>query len=190
MQTIKFPTIIALTIILSACGTRQISDSISGSTAQRLVTYSLERFVTGLLEQPEFSLLDNETVHLNLHFVRDHPLLDYANELLSYHLKTQRSAEAATSGDPHRYEINVFFNSIGTDHDSIGLSVPTFGLASTPDSRLSVLSIDRFHGVTEGYATILDTQQDSVVRTKRILSRVRTDNVATPVLDFPINQLD
>lgn len=174
---------------LTGCATRQLNESISGSTAQRLVTYSLEKFVRDLMKQTELSSIRQKRVKLNVNFLDGHAMLDYATRLLSYELESKYQAKL-TDRQSAEYELSIFFNSIGTDYDSYGLSLPGFGLAATPDSRINILSIDMFHGVTEGYAVIKDTESGTADRTQRLLARVRADNVATPILDFPVNQLD
>lgn len=181
--------IILLIALTMGCSTRQLSETVPGSTAQRLVTYSLEKFVRELMKQTEMQPLANKTVALTVHFLKDHELLDYATQLIRYHLDSRYQVQFASKESAH-FEVDIFFNSIGTDHDSYGLSLPGFGLAATPDSRISILSIDMFHGITEGFALLKNTQSDTTDRTRRLLARVRADNVATPILEFPINQLD
>lgn len=189
-MNIKIFSICIAAAITCSCATRQTSDTVSGSTAQRLVTYSLEKFVTELVSQPELAVVTGTQTRLNVHFLKNHPLMDYTEELLKYHLVTKHNVELTDNTTSPRYEINVFFNSIGTDYDTYGLSVPTLGLAATPNSRISLLAIDMFHGVTEGYATVKNTQTNKTTKSTRLLARVRADNVATPILDFPINQLE
>lgn len=173
---------------LTGCATRQVSESLQGSTAQRLVTYSLENFVTELVAQGEFEALSDKAVALNVHFLNDHALLSYATELLRHRFQRTYGVDFVDDAESADFQVSVFFNSIATDHDSYGLTVPTFGLVATPDSRLNLLAIDMFHGVTEGYAVI--RSDDNIDRTRRLLVRVRADNVATPIIDFPVNQLD
>lgn len=180
---------ICLFSMLTACATRQQSDTLQGSTAQRLVTYSLEKFVKELLNQPEMTALYNRTIRLNVHFLEDHPMVNYASALISRELEAMHSVSVAESGEKATGDLEIFFNSIATDQDSYGLSVPTFGLASTPDTRINLLAVDMYHGVTEGFA-VIQTSDGGIQRTQRLLSRVRADNFATPVLDFPVNQLD
>lgn len=181
--------IVLMIFTLTGCSTRQLNESISGSTAQRLVTYSLEKFIRDLMNQTELSPLRDKRVKLNVHFVEGHTLLDYATRLLSYQLQLKYRAEL-TERQPADYDVSIFFNSLATDYDSYGLSLPGFGLTATPDSRINILSIDMFHGVTEGYAVIRNNATSTTDRTQRLLARVRADNVATPILDFPVNQLD
>jgi len=178
-----------LTGLTTACSTRQLSDTVPGSTAQRLVTYSLEKFVRSLVKQKELQPLAGKKVALTVHFIKDHSLLDYARQLLRYQLESSYQLEF-TSKKSAQYEVDIFFNSIGTDYDSYGLSLPGLGFAATPDSRISILSIDMFHGITEGYALLKNTENTKTDRTQRLLARVRADNVTTPILEFPVNQLD
>ena len=188
--SIKALMLLLMVSLLSSCSTRQLSDTVPGSTAQRLVTYSLEKFVRNLTKQTELHPLTDKKVALKVHFLKDHSLLDYATQLLRHHLERRFQVEFAEAGEPAQYEVDVFFNSIGTDHDSFGLSLPSFGLVAAANSRIDILSFDMFHGVTEGYALLKNTESSVTDRTQRLLARVRADNVTTPIVEFPINQLD
>ncbi len=181
--------VIPVLLLLFGCSTRQVSNTLEGSTAQRLVTYSLEKFVVELADQPELTL-KNKRVHLNIHFLQGHPMIDYASELLAVQLELVHGIQVSAAEDPADFQIDVFFNSLGTDVDNFGLTVPTFGLITTTDSRLEVLALDMFHGVTEGHAIVKPEAGGEIRRTKRILTRIRRDNVSTPVVEFPLNQLD
>lgn len=176
-------------VIIAGCSTRQVSTTLEGSTAQRLVTYSLEKFVVELADQPELTLKNNK-VHLDIHFLQGHPMYDYARQLLAAQLELAHGIVISPIEEPADYKVDVFFNSIGTDNDDIGLVVPTLGLIASTDTELDILALDMFHGVTEGYAIVRPLTGGSMQRTKRLLSRIRVDNVSTPVLNFPINQLD
>lgn len=186
----KFCILLILSTALTGCATRQVSESLHGSTAQRLVTYSLERFVSELMDQPELSRLSGRSVELQVLFLSDHTLLPYATELLEQRLAMAHGVELLSDQESADFRLTVFFNSIGTDHDSYGLTVPTFGLAATSNGRINVLAVDMFHGITEGYAVIKPVYGSQPDRTRRILVRVRADNVATPIVDFPVNQLE
>ena len=177
-----------LLCISSACTTRQVTDAVSGSTAQRLVTYSLEAFVDELFSQPQFEPIAFSKIDLNVHFLKDHVMLDYATAVLGFQLQSKHQIELTETGEASDYEVDVFFNSLGTDYDTFGLSIPSLGL--TANETVSVLTADMFHGVTEGYALVKRVGGTAVERTEKILTRVRTDNITTPVIDFPLNQLD
>lgn len=188
LTRLMLPVILVM-LFLSGCSTRQVSNTLEGSTAQRLVTYSLEKFVVELADQPELTL-KNKRVHLNLHFLQGHPMIDYAQQLLAVQLELVHGIQVSAVEDPADFQIDVFFNSLGTDVDNFGLTVPTFGLLTTADSRLEVLALDMFHGVTEGHAIVKPEAGGEIRRTKRILTRIRRDNVSTPIVEFPLNQLD
>ena len=176
------------TCVMVGCSTRQVSTTLEGSTAQRLVTYSLDQFIEDLGEQPEISELEGETVHLRVHFLREHPLLDYATRLINAQLNLKHGIRVAAPGEDVDHEIDVFFNSMGTDNDDFGLSIPSFGLVASADA-INILALDMYHGVTEGYAIVKTTADGSLQQTERVLARIRKDNVSTPVIDFPLNQV-
>ena len=176
-------------LVLAGCTTRQVSSTLEGSTAQRLVTFSIDKFIEGLAEQPEIAALAGQTVHLRVHFLKDHQLLDYADRLLTAQLQIVHKVKIAERTEPAQYDIDVFFNSIGTDSDDFGLSVPTLGLVPTGDGRIDILTLDMFHGITEGYA-IIEADNGDIQQTDRVLARIRRDDVSTPFISFPLNQLD
>jgi len=176
-------------VMVVGCSTRQVVDPLAGSTAQRLVTYSLDRFIDELLAQPEMVAMAGQTVQLDVHFLEEHPLKDYAERLIDAQLQLTHGIKVARSGEPSMAEVDVFFNSMGTDNDEFGLSVPTLGLTPGSDS-INLLALDMYHGITQGYAVIRSEEGGSIQKTERLLARIRRDNVSTPVIDFPINQLD
>ena len=180
--------------ILSACAavgcsTRQVVDPLEGSTAQRLVTYSVDQFVDELLAQPDIVALAGESVQLGVFFLRGHPLTRYAERLIDAQLQLTHGIRVVGADESPAAELDVFLNSMGTDNDSFGLTLPTLGL--TPGSTsIDLLALDMYHGITEGYAVIRSGEDGGIRKTERLLARIRRDNVATPVIDFPINQLD
>lgn len=175
--------------VLASCSTRQVSQTLEGSTAQRLVTYSLDQFIGELAEQPEISMMKGKTVHLGVYFLADHPLMDYAMRLITARLNLAHGIKIVAPGEKSEFEVDVFFNSIGTDSDDFGLSVPTFGLVPSSDS-INILALDMYHGITEGYAIVKSSEEGTIEQTDRVLVRIRRDNVSTPIIDFPLNQLD
>ena len=181
--------VISICVLVAGCSTRQVVDPLSGSTAQRLVTYSLDQFIEDLLTQPEIVAIAGETVHLGVHFLRDHPLANYSERLIDSQLQLTHSIKVAGPDESSTAELDVFFNSMGTDNDSYGLSLPTFGFTPGANS-IDLLALDMYHGITEGYAVVRSEEGGNIQKTERLLARIRRDNVSTPVFDFPINQLD
>lgn len=175
--------------VLTGCTTRQVSTTLDGSTAQRLVTFSLDQFIENLVAQPEISALKGKTTHLDVYFLKDHQLIDYASKLLNAELQIVHDIKIVDPEESAEFDVDVFFNSIGTDNDDFGLSIPTLGLATTPDGTIDILALDMYHGITEGYA-IVKADTGSIQKTERILARVRRDNISTPIINFPLNEVD
>lgn len=176
-------------LVLAGCSTRQVSSTLEGATAQRLVTLSLNKFIEGLADTPEITALEGKTVKLGVHFLEDHQLIDYATRLLTVQLQIIHGIVIADLGAAAEFEVDVFFNAVGTDSDDFGLTVPTLGLATTSDGTINILALDMFHGITEGYA-IIKADSGTIQKTERVLARIRRDNVSTPIFDFPLNQVD
>jgi len=187
--TVHLGVLFLSALVLAGCTTRQVSTVLEGSTAQRLVTLSLDRFIEDLAKQPEIVALEGKTVHLDVYFLKDHQLMDYATRLLNIQLQMIHEMNVAEPEESAEYDVDVFFNSIGTDSDDFGLTIPTLGLATTSDGTIDILALDMFHGITEGYA-IVKADNGEIQRTERVLTRIRRDNISTPIISFPLNQVD
>lgn len=185
----NWAVIVIAVLVLAGCSTRQVSPTLEGSTAQRLVTLSINKFIQSLAQQPEIKSLEGKDIHLGVHFLKDHQLLDYATQLLAAELQIIHSIKIVSAEEPAEFDVDVFFNSIGTDSDDFGLSIPTLGVVTTADGTIDILALDMFHGITEGYA-IVKADTGSITKTERVLARIRRDNVSTPFLNFPLNQVD
>jgi len=133
--------------------------------------------------------LAGQRVQLGVYFLEEHPLTDYSQRLIDTQLQLTHGIGVADAGEPSAAELDVFFNSMGTDNDQFGLTLPTLGL--TPGaSSIDLLALDMYHGITEGYAMIRSAADGGIQKTERVLARIRRDNVSTPIINFPINQLE
>ena len=110
-------------------------------------------------------------------------------KLLSAQLQIKNAIKIVDSGESAEFEVDVFFNSMGTDSDDFGLTIPTFGIVTTSDGSIDILALDMFRGIIEGYA-IVKADNGSIMKTEHVLARIRRDNVSTPVISFPLNEFD
>lgn len=188
-STLQLGIAVFLVAALVGCTTRQVSDTLEGSTAQRLVTLSLDRFIKELIQQPEIKALSDTPIQLRVHFLKDHQLINYATQLIALELQLTHNVSIASTDDTVDVEVDVFFNSIGTDSDDFGLTIPTLGVVTSGDGTIDILALDMFHGITEGYA-VVQGNDGSIQKTNRVLARIRRDQVSTPIINFPLNQVD
>ena len=188
-STLQLGIALFLVAALVGCTTRQVSDTLEGSTAQRLVTLSLDRFIKELIQQPEIKALSDTPIQLRVHFLKDHQLINYATQLIALELQLTHNVSIASTDDTVDVEVDVFFNSIGTDSDDFGLTIPTLGVVTSGDGTIDILALDMFHGITEGYA-VVQGNDGSIQKTNRVLARIRRDQVSTPIINFPLNQVD
>lgn len=176
-------------IVISGCSTRQVVDPLAGATAQRLVTYSLSQFIEELMTEPAIAEMRGESVGLGVYFLSEHPLLEYATRLITAQMQLTNNIKVAAPDESPTLRLDVYFNSIGTDNDNFGLSVPTLGFGGTADS-IDILALDMYHGITEGYAIVTSADSGGIQKTGRVLARIRQDKISTPVIDFSLNQLE
>lgn len=189
MKAGKSLTVVLIVLLLTACSTREVVKKRAGSTEQRLITYSIEKMINALPEE-DFNPYRGKRVELNTHFIIQDELLGYADRMLRLSLQHRFGIDIISSGETSDAIIDIFFDSIGTDADSFGLSIPLVNLSDTSQStRIDLLALDMYHGVTECHYYIRDLQRDTLIKSDKILARIRTDKVATPIFNFPVSNL-
>ena len=191
MKKLTTLVFIFLSLSLTACSTRQVVDKLSGSTAQRLVTLSVDQLITELPGSP-LSELQGATVWMNTHFIREDPILDYAGARMKAEIDKRHQVTWVDSEKGAEKVIDVFFTSLATDQDSLGLSlpVPTVTTDANEIGRIDIIALNMYHGVSELYFYVRDNATNSVVRAERSKAHIRTDKLSLPIITIPISTLD
>lgn len=182
--------IMSLLIGLTGCSARQEGTRFTGSTEQRLVTYSINE-IADQFQQENLDFLENKSVLFKSHFVINNQVLKFAQQRLEMELQEKYNVGFVT--DPHQadFKIDMFFTSLGTDRDSAGFSIPIVNLSDPEQSTIvNLLAIDMYHGVSEGNYYITDLSSDAIIKKGKLSSRVRTDSFATPFFSFPVSGID
>lgn len=181
-------SILLLCTFLSACSTREASDQFSGSTGQRLLTYSINNLMAQLPEK-DFKSLVGQPVYVRSHFIEESQTLTYTTQRLYMELTSRLNLNLVDSPEKARYELDFFFTSLGTDSDVFGLTIPVFW-ANTAQPSLDILAVRMYHGVSEMYYFSKDKETGVVTPHDSILNRARTDRFTIPFFSFPVDDLD
>ncbi|OUR92011.1 hypothetical protein A9Q81_17165 [Gammaproteobacteria bacterium 42_54_T18] len=191
MKKITIFACMILSLSLSACSTRQVVDKLSGSTAQRLVTLSVDQLISELPESP-LSELQDAKVWMNTHFIREDPIVTYASARMKTEIDKRHQVTWTDSEKDAEKVIDVFFTSLATDQDSLGISIPipTVTTESNEIGRLDIIALNMYHGVSELYFYVRDNATKTVVKAERSKAHIRTDTLALPIITIPINTLD
>jgi hypothetical protein len=94
------------------------------------------------------------------------------------------------SPEEAEYQVHFFFNAIGTDQDSFGITTPELYLPGVGVSQIDFIALEMFHGISEGYYYITDNRNAETMRGMLQKARVRTDRLNLPFISFPLNTLD
>jgi len=174
--------------LLSACSTRDLQDSLNGSTSQRLVTHSIDDLISGLTDTHLDELRDKK-VFINSYFLSDSTLKSYADHRLSIELSRRFGANVVDSQAKSESVITVFYTSLGTDIDSFGISIP-FGYVPGVDesTKLNILTLEKFHGISEMYYYVGKTGTEN--RSKVLQAIVKTDALGLPFITIPLSNID
>ena len=185
-----------LCLLVSACSTRQAGERYSGSTEQRLVTYSIQDMAEQIKSEP-LDELANQKVTVESYFLLKNHVTEYAEAKIATALTEEFGAEFVStdkidsSVNPAKYKLKLFFTSLGTDRDSAGLSIPLVDYSDPERSTsINILAVDMYHGISECEYYLMEIASGKIVQEGRLKARVRTDNFTTPFFSFPISDID
>jgi hypothetical protein len=173
-------------ILLAGCSTNQTDDKYEGSTEQRLVTHSINNLMKKLPEYP-ISQIRGKRVYLQTHFIKYGALIDYATSRLQTELSLRYHPIWETDSKNADYSLDVYFTSLGTDQDSLGISLPlpVQGQGTSP-AKIPILNYEMFHGISEMYLYLTDLSDYKVSEMPILKSVVRDDKIATPIITLPV----
>ena len=178
---------VCLMTALSGCASRQVQDSLAGSTAQRLVTYSIDDLMDGL-PADDFQPLAGKRVWLESHFVEQSALKNYADQRLRMALAERFGIEIATTPLSSDVTLQVFYTSLGTDQELAGFYLPLGAVPGVDnDTRVNLITLEKFHGISELYYFVID--KEGITRGPTLISRTRTDALGLPIITIPISRL-
>ncbi len=173
-----------------SCSTREVVDDFSGSTAQRLTTYSVDAAMEKLPEEP-LSLLTEKRVHLECAFAEAMPAIDYARRRLEVELIERYDCTLVESPEEAEILLRFFFNSLGTDAEHAGFQTPEFSLPGVPVvPGIDILTLNMFHGITECYYYILDANRQVLAKGDRVKAVIRSDKIGLPIISIPVTHLE
>ena len=177
-------------VLLSACSTRQIATDLAGATEQRLVTYSIEKLISELPEE-DFNQLGQKKVFIHTHFIKRSHIVNYADQMLRLDLLRRFELNITDKLADAEIELHFFFNAIATDTDTYGLTIPIVNLSDTSQSsQIDILAVNMYHGISEFMYYVKDNTMNKVVKVRKLLARIRNDKFSTPILNFPLSNID
>ncbi len=175
-------------ILLAGCSTRDLDSALTGSTAQRLVTHSIDDLISDLPEE-EFEAYRGGRLYLNTHFVEESGVKHYADSRLKHELEQRFGITVVDSPDEAEYILSVFYTSLATDHDNFGISLHLGYIPGFDDSsRLNILTLEKFHGIAEMYYYV--GEADAQARSKVMQARTKTDALGLPFITIPLSNVD
>ncbi|MGY6630029.1 MAG: hypothetical protein ACXIUL_03380 [Wenzhouxiangella sp.] len=175
-------------LFLSGCGSRQVQDSLAGSSAQRLVTLAIDELVTQLPDD-DFAPLRGQRLWLDSHFFAAADLQRYADQRLRVELARRWAIEAADSQEQADIILTVFYTSLGTDQGHLGFSIPLGVIPGVDDAtRINLITLEQFHGIAELYYYLGPSGNEH--RGPRLQARKRNDALGLPVITIPVSTVD
>ncbi len=185
-----------LTLLMTACSTRGLNNHFASATEQRLVTRSLDKLIEAL-PAADFQPLAEKPVSLQCYFIvptvdgtEYSPLLDFACRRVKMELLERFGSRVVDAPEEAEYQVHFFFNAIGTDQDSLGISTPELYLPGIGAAKIDFIALEMFHGVSEGYYYIIDRRNAQTIRGMPETARVRIDRLNLPFVSLPLHTLD
>lgn len=175
-------------LLIIGCASRQVQDSLVGSTAQRLVTYSVDDLVASLPET-DFTAYSGQRMYIDSHFVEHPEIQAYADRRLGLELTRRFDIEIVGERLMADAVLNVFYTSLGTDQAYRGFYLPLGfipGLSET--ARINLITLEQFHGIAEMYYYVGQTGTER--RGDVIQARTRSDALGLPIITIPISTIE
>lgn len=183
--------LVLVLILVSGCAARQVQDSLAGSTAQKLVSYSIDD-LAGALPEQHFEEWADKRMYVSSSFLANDDahagLSRYADRRLALELARRFGIEVVAEAGSADAVLNVFYTSLGTDRDTKGFFLPLgFVPGMDADTRINLLTLEQFQGVAEMYYFVGETGTET--RGRVIQARTRSDALGLPIITIPINTI-
>jgi len=174
--------------LITGCAARQVQDSLVGSTAQKLVTYSVDDLAAALPEQ-HFDRWSGKRMRLDSNFLSHPEVQTYADRRIAVELARRFDIEVVDDAVFADATLNIFYTSLGTNRDTKGFFLPLgFIPGMAADMRINILTLEQFQGIAELYYFVGETGTET--RGRVIQARTRSDAVGLPIVTIPINNID
>ncbi len=184
---LRLTMLLLLTLSITACGSRQVQDSLVGSTAQRLVSYAVDELARNLPED-DFAPLRGQRVRLVSHGLVDPTLQAYADARMAVELQHRFGIQMVDGLEESDQVLRLFYTSIGTDQGLLGFYLPLGFVPGVDEStRINLITLEQFHGVVEMYYYL--GAQGVEQRGEIVQVRRRTDALGLPIITIPISTL-
>lgn len=181
----KLAVVLLVCFLLVGCASRQIVDHYQGSTAQRLVTKSIDRAVS-TFPTDLVSLLRGKKVKVTFNLLEGTKDQEYFKSRFLLQLRLNKIIPVETDPD---YHLDVFCTSLGTDNNTIGFSTPE--LVTTTGNYIAsikVFGMDVFRGITEYYCILRDNN-DNYQKTTYLKGESKSDKMFLLYLTIPFNDI-
>lgn len=187
-STLRLILIGSSLLLLTACGTRQVQDSLTGATAQQLMTHSIDDLAQSLPDE-DFALHAGKRIQLASHFVEYTGLQEYADRRLAVELARRFDIEVVDDPLSAELRLEVFYTALGTDHSRKGFVLPLgFVPGLEQSTQIDLITLDQFHGVAEMYYFLGPSGSEQ--RGDVLQARTRTDALGLPIITIPISSID
>lgn len=183
-------TILITLVLLTGCSTRQVIEDLNGSTAQRLITHSLDNLMQQIPEE-DFSNCADKNVFIKPHFIIKNEIYPYATERFKLELGHRFSCNLVDNRADADFIVDLFFTSLATEADTLGFSIsflPIPGMDQT--DSISLLALEKFHGISEMYYYVSDQNGKVLLKREKQQNTIKTDKLGLPFISIPINTMD
>jgi hypothetical protein len=184
----RLPLILTCALLITACGTRQVQDSLVGATAQQLLTHSIDDLVQRL-PAADFAPHAGKRVHIASHFVDRAAVRAYADWRLGVELARRFDLQLVDEPGEADIRLEVFYTALGTDQSSKGFVLPVGFVPGLEEStRIDLITLEQFHGVAEMYYFLGPKGVEH--RGDVLQARTRSDALGLPIITIPLDSID
>ena len=171
--TMKRLIILPLCLFLYSCSARQVVTIYEGSTAQRLVTYSIDRSVENFPAKA-LKLMRGQAVYVDFNYLQGMTGHDYLHHRLTAELHNKGIA-VVDDESKATMVMDVFCTSLGTDNSYSGLNTPAIPTIFGTLPTIKLFGVDLYRGITEFYFFLYNKTGTIRMKSKIVKGETKSD---------------
>lgn len=160
-------------LFLYSCSARQVVSVYEGSTAQRLITYSINRSVEDFPVRA-LRLMRGEKVYIELNYLEGMTGHTYLRHRIVAELNN-KGIDVVEDKSKATMIMDVFCTSLGTDNSYSGVNTPAIPTIFGTLPTIKLFGVDLYRGITQFYFFLYNKSGTVKMKSKIVKGEAKSD---------------
>lgn len=165
--------LLPLCLLLYSCTARQVVSIYEGSTAQRLVTYSINRSVENFPVRA-LKIMKGKKVYIEFNYLQGMTGHSYLHSRIVSELKN-KGVTVVDDKSKADMDMDVFCTSLGTDNSYAGLNTPSVPTLFGTLPSIKLFGVDLYRGITGFYFFLYNKDGTINLKSKVVKGETKSD---------------